>query len=210
MHGAAVKLPEVFDLRQFIDESGREQKHAPRNPFPVLKDRSKSAIPPLDIHNFHFAKFDRLVAPQLIAADLQKFRGTRAVSGEEPVENARWFIARMPGIAYKHTAQTSTEHERRAQPRRPAADDDRVKNFRVGRAGRLGCDHSGDLKSSATAQDENQHERAYHGNNQGTDAPEAVGEEREHLPLNRRCSRKRFSDGGRAAARWPPITARTP
>ena len=58
------------------------------------------------------------------------------------------------------------------------------------------------LKSSATAQNENQHERSDHGNNQGTDAPEAVGEEREHLPLNRRCSRKRFSDGGRAAARW--------
>jgi hypothetical protein len=31
MHGAAIKLPEVFDLRQFIDESGREQKHAPSN-----------------------------------------------------------------------------------------------------------------------------------------------------------------------------------
>ena len=158
------------------------QKHAPRNPFPVVKDRGKSAIPPLDINDFHSSKFDRLVSTQLIAADLQKFRGTRAVSGEEPVEDARWFIARMPGIAYKHTAQTSTEHERRAQTRRPAADDDGVEDFRVGRAGRLGCDHNGDLKSSATAQDENQDERAYHGNNQGTDAPEAVGEECEHYP----------------------------
>jgi hypothetical protein len=113
---------------------------------------------------------------------LQKFRGTRPVSGEEPVEDARWFIARMPGIAYKHTAQTSAEHECRAQTRRPAADDDGVEDFRVGRAGRLRCDHNGDLKSSATAQNENQHERAYHGNNQGTDAPEAVGEECEHYP----------------------------
>src|SRR6476660_4614843 len=146
MHGAAVKLPEVFDLRQFIDQSSREQKHAPRNPFPVLKDRGKSAIPPLNINDFRSSKFDRLVSTQLIAADLQKFRGTRAVSGEEPVENARWFIARMPGIAYKHTAQTSTEHERRAQPRWPPADDDRVKNFRVGRARRLGCDHNDSKK----------------------------------------------------------------
>ena len=31
MDGAAVKLPEVFDLRQFIDETGREQKHTPNN-----------------------------------------------------------------------------------------------------------------------------------------------------------------------------------
>jgi hypothetical protein len=32
MHGAAVKLPEVFDLRQFIDESGREQnRQSPRS-----------------------------------------------------------------------------------------------------------------------------------------------------------------------------------
>jgi len=36
MHGAAVKLPEVFNLRQLIDEPGRKQKHAPRNPFPSL------------------------------------------------------------------------------------------------------------------------------------------------------------------------------
>jgi len=72
--------------------------------------------------------------------------------------------------------------ECRAQTRRPAADDDGVEDFRVERAKRLGCDHNGDLKSSATAQDENQQERAYHGNNQGTDAPEAVGEECEHYP----------------------------
>src|SRR5258708_9733601 len=67
---------------------------------------------------------------------------------------------------------------------------------------------TGILKSSATAQNENQHERSDHGNNQGTDAPEAVGEEREHLPFNRRCSRKRFSDGGRAPARWLPLRRR--
>ena len=78
--------------------------------------------------------------------------------------------------------QDAPSHERRAQSRRPAADDDGVEDFRVGRAGRVGCDHNGDLKSSATAQDENQDERAYHGNNQGTDAPEAVGEECEHYP----------------------------
>ena len=88
----------------------------------------------------------------------------------------------MPCIADKHAAQTSAEHERRAQTRRSAADDDGVEDFRVGRAGRLGCDHNGDLKSSTTAQNENQDERAYHGNNQGTDAPEAVGEECEHYP----------------------------
>ena len=86
----------------------------------------------------------------------------------------------MPCIADKHAAQTSTEHERRAHTRRPAADDDGVEDFRVGRAGRLGCDHNGDLKRSATAQDENQHKGAYHGNNQGTDAPKSVGEECEH------------------------------
>jgi hypothetical protein len=88
----------------------------------------------------------------------------------------------MSCIAHKHTAQTSAEHECRAQTSRPAADDNGVENFCVRRGGRLGCDHKGDLKSSATAQDENQHERAYHGNNQGTDAPEAVGEECEHYP----------------------------
>jgi len=86
----------------------------------------------------------------------------------------------MPGIAHKHTAQTSTEHERRAHTRRPAADDDGVEDFRVGRAGWLGCGHNGDLKSSATAEDENQHKGAYHGNNQGTDAPKSVREECEH------------------------------
>jgi hypothetical protein len=176
MHGAAVKLPEVFDLRQFVDQSSREQKHAPRNPFPALKDRGKSAIPPLNINDFRSSKFDRLVSTQLIAADLQKFRGTRAVSGEEPVEDARWFIARMPCIADKHAAQTSTEYQRRAQARRPAADDDGVEDLRIERARGVGCNHNGDLKSSATAQNENQDERAHHGNNQGTDAPEAVGE----------------------------------
>jgi hypothetical protein len=45
-----------------------------------------------------------------------------------------------------------------------------------------GCDHNRDLKSSATAQDENQDERAHYGNNQGTDAPETVGKECEHYP----------------------------
>jgi len=88
----------------------------------------------------------------------------------------------MPRIADKDAAQTSTEHERRAQTRRPAADDDSVEDYRVGREGRLGCDHNSDLKSSATAQDENQYERAYHRNNQGTDTPKSVGEECEHYP----------------------------
>ena len=74
MHGAAIKLPEVFDLRQFIDESGREQKHAPSNTLAGLQDRRKLAITTLDIHDFHFSKFNRLVAPQLIAADLQELR----------------------------------------------------------------------------------------------------------------------------------------
>jgi hypothetical protein len=74
------------------------------------------------------------------------------------------------------------EHECRAQSSRSASDDDGVENLRVGRARRVGCDHNGDLKSSTTAQNENQDERAYQGNDQGTDAPEAVGEECEHYP----------------------------
>jgi hypothetical protein len=88
----------------------------------------------------------------------------------------------MPCIADKHAAQTSAEHECRAQSSRSASDDDGVEDLRVGRARRVGCDHNGDLKSSTTAQNENQDERAYHGNDQGTDAPEAVGEECEHYP----------------------------
>ena len=70
MDGAAVKLQEVFDLRQLIDQSSREQKHAPRNPFPSLKDRGEVAISPLDIHDFCSSKFDRLISTQLIAAYL--------------------------------------------------------------------------------------------------------------------------------------------
>jgi hypothetical protein len=57
---------------------------------------------------------------------------------------------------------------------RPVADPDCLHPIR------LGCGHNGDLKSSATAQDENQDERSNNGNNQGTDAPQAVGEECEH------------------------------
>jgi hypothetical protein len=119
MYGAAVKPPEVLDLRQLIDQSGREKKHAPRNPFFGVKDRGKPAILTLDIHDFYSAKFDRLVAPQLIAADLQELRGAGAVAGKEPVKDAGWFIARMPCIADKYAAQTSTEHERRARPAGP-------------------------------------------------------------------------------------------
>jgi hypothetical protein len=47
---------------------------------------------------------------------------------------------------------------------------------------RLWCDHNSVLKSSATAEDENQDKRARYGNNQRPDAPEAVGEECEHYP----------------------------
>ena len=89
----------------------------------------------------------------------------------------------MPCIADKDAAQTSTEHECRAQTRRPATDDDNVEDLRVGRRARLWCDHNSDLKRSATAEDENQDKRARYGNNQGPDAPEAVGEECEHYPL---------------------------
>jgi hypothetical protein len=148
----------------------------PGNALAGLQDRRKPAIFTLDIRDFHFSKFDRFILPQLIAADLQELRGRRAVAGEEPVEDAGRFVTRMPRIADKHAAQTSTEYQRRAQASRSAADDDGVENFRVGKAGRLGWDHNGDLKSSATAQNENQDERAHHGNNQGTDAPETVGE----------------------------------
>ena len=68
-------LREVFDLRQFIDESvaGEALRPATRSPS---QDRRKPAIPPLDIHDFHFAKFDRLVAPQLGAARFQELRGS--------------------------------------------------------------------------------------------------------------------------------------
>ena len=88
----------------------------------------------------------------------------------------------MSCIAHKHAAETSTEHERRAQTRRPATDDDNVEDFRVGRGARLWCDHNSDLKSSAAAEDEYQDKRARYRNNQGPDAPEAVGEECEHYP----------------------------
>jgi hypothetical protein len=71
----------------------------------------------------------------------------------------------MPCIAHKDAAQTSTEHEGRTQTCRPATDDDNVEDFRVGRGARLWCDHNSDLKSSATAENENQDERAHHGNN---------------------------------------------
>jgi hypothetical protein len=158
MHGAAVKLPEVFDLRQFIDESGREQKHATGNALAGLEDRGKPAISTLDIPDFHLTEFDRLVAPQLVAADLQEFRGARAVTGEEPVEDASRFIPWMSCIAHKHAAQTSTEHQCRTQTSRPAADDDGIEHVCVRSAGRLRWNHNGNLKSSATAQDENQDE----------------------------------------------------
>src|SRR4029077_13196458 len=135
------------------------------------------AISTFDIHHFHLAKFDRLIAPQLIAADLQELRRRRAVAGKKSVEDAGRFIAWMPCIAHKDAAQTSTEHERRAQTRWPATDHDGVENFRVGKARRMRCYHNSDLKSSATAEDENQDERAHNGNDQGTDAPKSVGEE---------------------------------
>ena len=88
----------------------------------------------LDIHDFHFTEFDRLVAPQLIAANLEELRGRRAVAGKESVEDASRFIARMPGIADKHAAQTSAEHERRAQSRWAATDNDGIENLFVERA----------------------------------------------------------------------------
>jgi hypothetical protein len=44
----------------------------------------------------------------------------------------------------------------------------------------LGRSHNGELKGSATSQDENQDERAQNGDNQGADTSEAVGKEREH------------------------------
>src|SRR6476620_3394904 len=52
------------------------------------------------------------------------------------------------------------------------------------------------LKSSATAQNENQHERAHHGNNQGTDATEAVGEECEHDPESGAAPARSLQMGG--------------
>jgi hypothetical protein len=55
-------------------ESSREQKHATGNALPGLEDRGESAISALDIPDFHFTEFDRLIAPQLIAADLKEFR----------------------------------------------------------------------------------------------------------------------------------------
>jgi hypothetical protein len=61
----------------------------------------------------------------------------------------------MSCIAHKHAAQTSTEYQRRAQTSRPAADDDGIEQVCVRSAGRLRWDHNGNLKSSATAQDEN-------------------------------------------------------
>ena len=67
----------------------------------------------------------------------------------------------MPCIADKDAAQTWTEHERRAQTRRPATDDDGVGISVLGRGGHLGCNHNSDLKSSTTAKDENRDERAH-------------------------------------------------
>ena len=144
----------------------------------------------------------RLVAPQLIAADLQELRGSRAVAGEEPVEDAGRLITRMPCIADKHAPQTSTEHERRAQPRRPTADDDGVKNFRVGKARRLGCDHNGNSKKLRNRA-ERESTRASPPRKQSRNRCTRGGWRRMRtLPLNRCCSRTRFSDGGRGAARW--------
>ena len=59
------------------------------------------------------------------------------------------------------------------------SDDGGVEDLRRRKGETDECDHS-HLESSTTAQHKNQEERAYHGNNQGSDAPEAVGKECEH------------------------------
>jgi hypothetical protein len=173
-----VVVPNANHEMMFVEHETRafdQKTTAPGNPFPGFKDRGKLAIFTLDIHDFYSAKSSRIDA-----TDRGKFEATPRASscrGKESVEDAGRFIARMPCIADKDAAQTSAEHGRRAQSGRSASDDDGVEDLRVGRARRVGCDHYGDLKSSATAQNENQDERAYHGNGQGTDAPESVGEE---------------------------------
>jgi hypothetical protein len=104
MHGAAVKLFEVFDFRQVIDKAGCKQKHTTGNSLAGFKDGRKSAIPTFDIRDFHLTEFDGLVAPQLIAADFQEFRGVRTVTGKKPIEDASRFIPRMSCIAHKHAS----------------------------------------------------------------------------------------------------------
>src|SRR5512132_1128595 len=108
----------------------------------------------------------------------------------------------MPRIADKHAAQTSTEHERRAQARRSASDNDGVKNFRVGKARRLGRDHNGNSKKLRNRA-ERESTRASPPRKQSRSRCTRGGWRRmQTLPSNRRCSRKRFSDGGRGATRW--------
>src|SRR5205823_14449112 len=74
MHGAAVKLPEVFDLRQLINEPRRDQQHPPVDALARLENNGEAAITALHVFNFHFAKLNRVVTPKLIAADLQELR----------------------------------------------------------------------------------------------------------------------------------------
>ena len=74
MHGAAVKLPEVFDLRQLMNEPRRDQQHPPVDALARLENNGEAAITALHVFNFHFAKLNRVVTPKLIAADLQELR----------------------------------------------------------------------------------------------------------------------------------------
>jgi len=73
-----------------------------------------------------FAKGHRFIRRKLLASDLQEFRRRNPVAAEIAVHGVRGGVPWLSRVTHQHAAQTAPQNQRRAEPRRPAADDDHI------------------------------------------------------------------------------------
>lgn len=70
MCALAVELLEAFELRQFIDDAGRQQHHPRVNALAGLECDGETSLAALRADDANLSQFDRLVAAELVAPDL--------------------------------------------------------------------------------------------------------------------------------------------
>src|SRR2546426_3124360 len=122
---AAVAFLETADAWQIVDDAGGDQEK-PRLLLAAVRERDAVMIVGLlrsgDADAAHFDA----VRWQLTTPEIVELRGRDAIAREVAVQRARSAIARLADVADQDPPAAPSEHQRRAQSRRSASNDDDV------------------------------------------------------------------------------------
>src|SRR5687767_10002196 len=125
---APIEILDAGDVRHAVDDAGGDEKRARLRLLAVERHREAVRVTS-DLVDLALTRL-HAVARDLLTSEPPQLRGQDAISRDEGVHPVRRGVAVLAGVTEKDPAAAPAENERRAEPRGPSADDDRVVHVR--------------------------------------------------------------------------------